>query len=39
MGLPGSGFTIASCSAYSTTNGVMIPDVSAGSNQVGASEK
>jgi len=28
-----------SCSAYSTTNGVMIPDVSAGSNQVGASEK
>src|SRR5258708_4094858 len=35
---PGIGFTIASCSAYSTMNGVMIPEVSAGSNQVGASE-
>ena len=28
----------ASCSAYSTMKGVMIPGVSAGSNQVGASE-
>src|SRR4029077_2249620 len=32
------GFTTASCSAYITMNGVMIPGVSAGSNQVGASE-
>src|SRR5437667_130213 len=39
MGWPGSGFTIASCSAYSTTNGVMMPEVSAGSNQVGARAK
>jgi len=39
MELPGSGFTIASCSAYSTTNGVMMPEVSAGSNQVGARAK
>ena len=37
-GLPGSGFTIASCSAYITMNGVTIPVVSAGSNQVGARE-
>src|SRR6266851_1090791 len=28
---------MASCRAYSTINGVMIPGVSAGSNQVGAS--
>jgi hypothetical protein len=34
--LPGSGFTIASCSAYITMNGVTIPVVSAGSNHVGA---
>src|SRR5438445_490820 len=39
MGLPGSGLSIASCNAYRTTNGVMIPDVSAGSNHVGASAK
>src|SRR6266446_7703259 len=32
------GFTMASCSAYITMNGVMIPGVSAGSNHVGASE-
>src|SRR5215813_3249060 len=32
------GFTMASCSAYITMKGVMIPGVSAGSNQVGASE-
>src|SRR5258708_1933266 len=31
------GFTSASCSAYKTIHGVMIPGVSAGSNQVGAS--
>jgi len=31
------GFTSASCSAYKTIQGVMIPGVSAGSNQVGAS--
>jgi hypothetical protein len=31
------GFTIASCIAYITKNGVMIPGVSAGSNHVGAS--
>ena len=37
-GLPGSGFTIASCSAYISMNGVTIPVVSAGSNHVGASE-
>jgi len=29
--------TMASCRAYSTINGVMIPGVSAGSNHVGAS--
>jgi hypothetical protein len=38
MALPGIGFTSASCSAYSTMKGVMMPEVSAGSNQVGASE-
>src|SRR6476469_3859409 len=32
------GFTMASCSAYITMNGVMIPGVSAGSNHVGANE-
>ena len=37
-GLPGIGFTMASCSAYITMNGVMMPGVSAGSNHVGASE-
>src|SRR5207302_4532973 len=37
-GSPGIGFTTASCNAYSTMNGVMIPGVSAGSNQVGANE-
>src|SRR5438132_7122635 len=37
-GSPGIGFTTASCSAYMIMNGVMIPGVSAGSNQVGASE-
>ena len=31
----GIGFTIASCSAYRTMKGVMMPGVSAGSNQVG----
>src|SRR5437667_2158140 len=36
--MPGIGFTMASCSAYMIMNGVMIPGVSAGSNQVGASE-
>src|SRR4051812_41349479 len=36
--LPGIGFTIPSCSAYSTMKGVMTPEVSAGSNQVGASD-
>src|SRR5215831_19437627 len=36
--LPGSGFSIASCSAYITMKGVMMPGVSAGSNQVGASD-
>src|SRR5438477_285533 len=38
MALPGIGFTSASCSAYRIMNGVPIPGVSAGSNQVGASE-
>jgi len=38
IGLPGIAFTIASCRAYSIMNGVMMPAVSAGSNQVGASE-
>ena len=33
----GIGFTSASCSAYSTMNGVMIPSVSAGSSQREAS--
>src|SRR5712671_1396903 len=37
-GLAGIGFTIASWSAYNTMNGVMIAGVSAGSNQVVASE-
>src|SRR5262245_5483816 len=32
------GFTMASCSAYITMKGVMIPGVSAGSNHVGANE-
>src|SRR5262249_58412945 len=36
--LPGNGFSIASCSAYITMKGVMMPGVSAGSNQVGASD-
>ena len=36
--LPGIGFTMPSCSAYSTMKGVMMPGVSAGSNQVGASD-
>ena len=35
MALPGIGFTRASWMAYSTMNGVMMPGVSAGSNQVG----
>ena len=38
MALPGIGLTIASCSAYSTMNGVPMPGVSAGSNHVGASD-
>ena len=38
IGLPGIAFTIASCMAYSIMKGVMMPAVSAGSNQVGASE-
>ena len=38
MALPGMGFTRPSWSAYSTMKGVMMPGVSAGSNQVGASE-
>src|SRR6266545_4842558 len=36
--LPGMGFTRPSWRAYSTMKGVMMPGVSAGSNQVGASE-
>src|SRR5262245_36465715 len=32
------GFTMASCSAYITMKGVMMPGVSAGSNHVGANE-
>src|SRR3954469_12612817 len=36
--LPGIGFTMPSCSAYSTMKGVRMPGVSAGSNQVGASD-
>src|SRR5438309_1230946 len=32
------GLTMASCTAYSTMNGVIMPGVSAGSKQVGASE-
>src|SRR2546425_11710624 len=36
--LPGIGFTTASCNAYSTIHGVMIPEGSAGSNQEGASD-
>jgi hypothetical protein len=38
IGWPGIGFTSASCNAYITMKGVMIPGVSAGSNHVGASE-
>src|SRR4026207_1476894 len=38
IGLPGPGFTRASCRAESAVNGGMMPAVSAGSNQVGASE-
>src|SRR5262245_56886233 len=38
IGLPDIGFTTASCSAYSTMNGVITDGVSAGSNHVGASE-
>src|SRR3989442_3216316 len=38
MAWPGIGFTSASCRAYRIMNGVPIPGVSAGSNQVGASE-
>src|SRR5688500_9553714 len=38
MGLPGIGFAMASCSAYITMKGVMMPGVSAGSNHVGAIE-
>src|SRR6187551_3220479 len=34
----GIAFSIASCMAYSIMNGVMMPAVSAGSNQVGARE-
>src|SRR2546425_1705012 len=37
-GLPGIGFTIASCTAVSTIITEMIPVCSAGSNQIGASE-
>src|SRR4029077_19707237 len=37
-GFPGIGFTTASCSAYITMNGGMIPGVSAGSDPVGGSE-
>src|SRR5262249_30115504 len=36
--LPGSGFSIAPCSAYIILKGGMMPGVSAGSNQVGASD-
>src|SRR5437899_4520716 len=36
--LPGMGLATASWSAYRIMNGVTIPGVSAGSNQVGASE-
>src|SRR5260221_8324290 len=38
IGLSGIAFIIASCMAYSSMKGVMIPEVSAGSNQVGARE-
>ena len=38
VGFPGMAFAIASWIAYMTMNGVMIPCVSAGSNQIGASE-
>src|SRR5262249_24574550 len=38
IGLPGIAFAIASCSAYITMKGVMMPNVSAGSNQIGARE-
>src|SRR5215211_5051801 len=37
-GSPGIAFIIASCMAYISRKGVMMPGVSAGSNQVGASE-
>src|SRR5215831_11750690 len=36
IGLPGIAFAIASCIAYISMKGVMIPNVSAGSNQMGA---
>src|SRR5262245_18767002 len=39
MARPGIGFTSASCSAYRIMNGDTTPCVSAGSNNVGASEK
>src|SRR5258708_646617 len=38
IGLSGIAFIIASCMAYSSMKGVMMPEVSAGSNQVGARE-
>src|SRR2546427_321101 len=38
MALPGMGLATASWRAYRIMNGVTIPGVSAGSNQVGASE-
>src|SRR5262245_648570 len=38
IGLPGIAFAIASCIAYISMKGVMMPDVSAGSNQTGARE-
>src|SRR5215468_739595 len=38
IGLPGIAFAIASCIAYITMKGVMMPNVSAGSNQIGARE-
>src|SRR5262245_34444341 len=36
--LPGIALAIASCIAYISMKGVMMPEVSAGSNQMGASE-
>ena len=38
IGLSGIAFSMASCMAYSIMKGVMMPAVSAGSNQVGARE-